>query len=216
VRHLFFDLDGTLTDPRLGFVRSVQHALSGTGEPAPADELVKSFIGPPLEQTLRRLLGSRADAELAEAIRRYDERYATHGIYENSLYPGALAGLETLSARGWTIRIVTSKREDFARDVLEHCGLMRHVAAVVGFDASGSTTDKGRLLEALLAREGMRAEECWMIGDRSYDVIAARENGVRAIGVLWGYGSRSELVNTGAEVLAESWEQLVTLLGAPG
>jgi phosphoglycolate phosphatase len=216
VRHLFFDLDGTLTDPRLGFVRSVQHALSCAGEPAPADELVATFIGPPLEQTLRHLLGARAEAELESAIRRYDERYAAHGVYENSVYPGALVGLETLSAKGWTIRVVTSKREDFARHVLEHFGLARYVAAVTGFDASGSTTDKGRLLEALLAREAMSAEQCWMVGDRSYDVLAARENGVRAIGVLWGYGSRSELANAGAELLAESWERLVALLGAPG
>jgi phosphoglycolate phosphatase len=212
---LLFDLDGTLTDPRLGFVRCLRYALGFTCESLPPDDVLATFIGPPLEQTMRQLLGARAENELTRAIARYDERYASQGVFENSPYPGVEAALGALVARGWTIRVVTSKREDFARHVLEHFALSRHVAEVVGFPASGATTDKTQLVRKLLARRTLVPGECWMIGDRSYDVIAARENGVAAIGVLWGYGSRSELENAGAAALAESWEGLAELLGTP-
>ena len=212
--HLFFDLDGTLTDPKEGFVRCLGYALSAAGAAVPADDVLATFIGPPLEQSLRRLLGARAEAELARAIERYDERYAAQGVFENSVYPGAEAGLQAFAANGWTIRVVTSKRQDFARHVVEHFGLAKHITEVIGFESSGSTTDKARLLQALLEREAIEKERSWMVGDRSYDVNAARQNGVRAIGVLWGYGSRSELESAGAEAVAESWEMLAGYLGS--
>ena len=215
MRHLLFDLDGTLTDPRLGFVRCLRHALDAAGAPAPPDDVLATFIGPPLQQTLRHLLGERAELELERAIERYDERYSAQGVFENALYPGADTALGALSARGWTIRVVTSKRQDFACHVIEHFALKRQIADVLGFDASGALTDKAQLLRALFERTAIAPAECWMIGDRSYDMLAARETGARAIGVTWGYGSRSELENAGAVALAESWERLVELLGSP-
>ena len=214
MQELLFDLDGTLTDPRLGFVRSLHHALNA-GESAPSDDVLAMFIGPPLERTLRQLLGARAELELARAIERYDERYAAEGAFENSVSPGTEAALGELVSKGWTIRVVTSKREDFARRVVEHFALTKYVAEVVGFPASGATIDKAQLIRSLLERTALAPEQCWMIGDRSYDVVAARENGVSAIGVLWGYGSRSELENAGAALLAESWERLLELIGSP-
>jgi phosphoglycolate phosphatase len=215
VRHLLFDLDGTLTDPKIGFVRSLRHALNDTGYRAPSDEVLAKFIGPPLEQTLRHLLGARAELDLGRAIERYDARYGAQGVFENAVYPGAEAALGALVSKGFTIRVVTSKREDFARHVVEHFALTKYVAEVVGFPASGSTIDKAQLIRTLLERSALAPEQCRMIGDRSYDVVAARENGVSAIGVLWGYGSRSELEKAGAALLVESWERLVELVGAP-
>jgi phosphoglycolate phosphatase len=216
VQNLFFDLDGTLVDPRRGFVRCLAHALREVGAAVPGDETLATFIGPPLRQSLRELLSASADAKLARAVEAYDREYAARGVFENTVYPGVSAGLRSLADAGWTIRVLTSKRTDFARKVVEHFGLSDYVTEVAGFDASGSITDKGVLLRTVLKREAVAPGACWMIGDRSFDVVAARENAVRAIGVLWGYGSRRELEGAGAERVVATMAALVVGLGRPG
>jgi phosphoglycolate phosphatase len=85
---LLFDLDGTLTDPRLGIVRCMRYALDRLGKACPSDDVLATFIGPPLRVTFSSLLES-ADKELIEkAMSLYRERFAETGIYENQLYDG--------------------------------------------------------------------------------------------------------------------------------
>ncbi len=214
MRQLFFDLDGTLIDPRAGFVASLSHALRELSVPVPPADALARYIGPPLEQTLRELLGAGGDVPRAIAL--YDQRYAAQGIFESTLYPGVAAGLAELSSAGFTLRVLTSKRHDFALEVVAHHGLSSFVSEVRGFERSGSTGDKGSLLKSALEGAAIAPGDCWMIGDRSFDVLAARQNGVRAIGVAWGYGSRNELVQAGAEVVVGDMAELVSVLRALG
>jgi len=214
VRQLFFDLDGTLIDPRAGFVASLSHALRELSVPVPPADALARYIGPPLEHTLRELLGPGGDVRRAVAL--YDERYAAQGIFESAVYPGVAAGLAELTSAGFTIRVLTSKRHDFALEVVAHHGLSSWVSEVRGFETSGSISDKASLLKSALEAAALAPGDCWMIGDRSFDVLAARENGVRAIGVAWGYGSRSELEQAGAEVVVGDMAELMRVLAASG
>ena len=95
---------------------------------------------------------------------------------------------------------------------MRHFGLDVHFAAVHGCELDGTREDKRDLLAHLLPHHGLAASEAAMIGDRGADMVAARHHGVRAVGVLWGYGTRDELVGAGAESLCESPARLRAVL----
>jgi len=211
---LFFDLDGTLTDPGGGITRCVQHALAGMGRPVPAAADLAWCVGPPLRDTFAELLGNSAPPLIERAISLYRERFASTGMFENILYPGVAEGLMRLRAAGHELRVVTSKPHVYARAILAHFDLQHMFLAVYGSELSGENADKASLIARVLASERLQEPPC-MIGDRRHDVEGAHANGLAAVGVLWGYGSRSELEAAGADVLVASVEELLEWAGCP-
>lgn len=203
-RQLLFDLDGTLTDPRNGIVGCLRHALSAVQAELPSDPELEAFIGPPLQQSLRRLLGDPDEGVVAEALSRYRERFSSVGMYENEVYPGIPELLRALGDAGCTLRVVTSKPTVFADRILVHFDLSQHFAGVHGSELSGVRSDKAELIAHVLVTARISANDAVMIGDRSHDVLGARANGVRALGVLWGYGTRAELTAAGVDELYET------------
>ena len=206
---LLFDLDGTLTDPREGIVGSLRYALAELGVPMPSDDELSRFIGPPLHDSLRRFLGSERASSLPRALELYRERFASTGMFENRVYPGIPEALARLRSAGFALWVVTSKPSVFAAPILEHFELTRHFEGVHGAELSGERSDKGDLIAHVLRTEHLLAEQTTMIGDRKHDIVGARRNGVRALGVLWGYGSRDELAAAGADGLCETVGDLV-------
>jgi phosphoglycolate phosphatase len=201
VRTVLFDLDGTLTDPRRGFVNCVRHALEGMDLACPPDDVLASFIGPPLRGTLAALVGGD-DAELVErATARFRERYAVTGIYENHPYDGVHAMLEALRRRGLAMLIATSKPRVFAQRIVERWELHAYCAGVYGPELDGRWDAKTELLAHLVAAERIDPASAVMVGDRAVDAVAARASGMRAVGVLWGYGTEAELTAAGADAL---------------
>lgn len=213
-RHLFFDLDGTLTDPREGIVRSLQHAFATLGVDVPREADLERMIGPPLAESLRRVLGTAREHLVPDALASYRERYRNIGMFENRVYAGISEALIALRASGWTLWVVTSKPTVVARAILDHFSLTEHFDAVHGSELSGERADKRDLIAHVLRTERMSPSTVVMIGDRSHDVIGARANGLRSVAVLWGYGSRHELVESGADVLFESVAELVSSLAS--
>jgi phosphoglycolate phosphatase len=207
--HLFFDLDGTLTDSRPGILKSMRHALETLGLPVPADEALIHFIGPPTQDAFRELLSS-SDPELnARAIAVYRERFVRLGMFENSVYPGVVAGLTALREAGFPLLVVTSKPEVFANQIIDHFELRQFFGHVYGSELSGERGNKGDLIAHVLASEGLASEKCWMIGDRLHDMRGAKLNSLRAAGVLWGYGSQDELTQAGADAIFADMPELV-------
>jgi phosphoglycolate phosphatase len=206
---LFFDLDGTLTDSRPGIMACMRHALNAIGRECPSDDALLRFIGPPTHDAFRELLGS-TDPELnARTIAIYRERYARLGLFENSVYPGIAAGLAELSAAGFSLWVVTSKPEVFAKQIIDHFELGSYFRRVYGSELSGERSHKGELIAHVLQNEHLSDAKAWMIGDRMHDIRGAKQNGLRAAGVLWGYGSHGELTDAGADSLFESMPALV-------
>ena len=208
-----FDLDGTLTDPGEGFVNCVTHALSSLGcMKYPASE-IRTHVGPPLEETLRKLLdGDEARVQAAVAL--YRERYGSRGYLENAVYPGIEGTLEELRHRGIALFVATSKPSLFAERILEHFRLTRFFQGIYGSEFDGTHSNKARLIAHVLRTESLAPASTSMIGDRAHDVVAAASNGVRPIGVLWGYGSREELSRAGATVLCEDPSQVTEALSS--
>jgi phosphoglycolate phosphatase len=192
---IFFDLDGTLTDPKPGITRSLQYALEKLGRPVPTQDELTWCIGPPLRDSLVVLLGGEADADRGVAF--YRERFGEVGLYENSLYPGIEATLAALKPRA-RLFVATSKAHVFADRIIDHFGLRPYFDYVFGAELDGTRVHKGDLLAWALERTGTDAARAIMIGDRSHDIVGAKQNGIDGIGVLYGYGSREELTEAGA------------------
>jgi phosphoglycolate phosphatase len=205
---ILFDLDGTLVDPKSGLIGSIQYALEKLGHPVlPAEELLW-LIGPPFRVSLPKLLGSEERVE--EAIAFYRERYFSRGMYDAVVYDGMHAVLAALRAAGHRLIVATSKPHHYARPIVRHFELAVHFHAVHGPELDGTNDHKADLIAHILRQEGVRPEAALMIGDREYDVTAATSNGMRAVGVKWGYGSVAELA--GAAALCESPSELVEIV----
>lgn len=193
---VLLDLDGTLADPREGIVACYRHALAAVGHPCPPDSELERLIGPPLHETLPSLLGAGADRH-ADALRAFRERFSTVGIFENELYGEVPEALAALRALGLRLMLATSKPTVYARQIVAHFGLGGRLDAVYGSELDGTFGNKGDLIAHLIERERLDRSRSVMVGDRMHDCEAARANGVKTIGVLWGYGSLDELEAAG-------------------
>ncbi|KRR29827.1 HAD family hydrolase [Bradyrhizobium retamae] len=193
---IYFDLDGTLTDPKPGITRSIQYALQRLDHPTipTADELTWC-IGPPLRSSFVKLLGDHA---ADRAVTLYRERFSDIGLYENGVYDGIDEVLTALRASGHRLFVATSKAHVFAERIIDHFGLRKHFDRVFGAELDGTRADKSHLLEYALKEVAVDPSKTLMIGDRSHDMVGAKNNGMKGIGVLYGYGSPAELIEAGA------------------
>ncbi len=206
---LLFDLDGTLTDPYLGITNSVLYALERFGITGQSREQLKAFIGPPLIHSFMHFYGmSEGDARRAVAL--YREYYVERGMLENSVYAGIPEALAALRAAGYTLQVATSKPEVFAEEILRHFDLAKYFARIAGASLDETRVNKGDVIAYALA--GGYEGRALMIGDREHDVIGARENGLDCMGVLYGFGSREELLAAGAVSLAPTPQDIPLLL----
>lgn len=214
-RVVLFDLDGTLTDPKPGITRSVQYALRRLGIVVDDLERLTPFIGPPLAESFRRYY-HLSDADIVRAIASYREYFGVTGLYENAVYPGIPALLETLTQQGATLAVATSKPTTYAERILTHFDLTHHFALVAGSNLDGTRTAKVEVIEHALATlpraEQLQRAACVMIGDREHDVLGARAAGIASIAVAYGYGSLRELAAARPAHLARSVAELAALL----
>ena len=199
---IYFDLDGTLTDPKIGITRSVQYALEKIDLPVPSPDQLTWFIGPPLRDSFVTLLGGDSQADLAVSL--YRERFGDVGLYENAVYPDIEHILGALKQSHGRLFVATSKARVFAVRIIEHFGLSGYFEQVFGAELDGTRVHKSDLLAYALENTGVDPSRALMIGDRSHDIIGAKNNGMDAIGVLYGYGSRQELVEAGASHVCAS------------
>jgi phosphoglycolate phosphatase len=206
MRTLIFDLDGTLSDPILGISRSINHALTSCGYRPRAQSELAQYVGPPLDETFK-ILTDASDADLRNLVSLYRNRYAEVGFSENIIYPGIVAALSELSKKGVSLGVCTSKREDFAEKILRMFKIRDHFGFVSGGDIG---VTKGQQIARLLIDNTINSQAL-MIGDRAVDVLAAHENGIGSVGVLWGYGSRSELSDQSPLCLLEGVDELINL-----
>ena len=207
MRTIYFDLDGTLTDPKPGITGSVQYALKKLGQPVPSQDELTWCIGPPLHASLKKLTGSD---ELADrALLLYRERFADIGLFENEAYAGIIDTLTTIAATSQRMFVATSKPAVYAIRIVDHFGLKPYFERVFGSELDGTRVDKRDLLRYALDETKVDPGSAIMIGDRSHDVIGARTNGMTAIGVLYGYGSEAELRDAGAHHICAAHPELL-------
>ncbi|GGI28712.1 HAD family hydrolase [Bradyrhizobium guangdongense] len=204
---IFFDLDGTLTNPKSGITRSIQYALDKLSLAVPSEDELTWCIGPPLHASLQKLTGS---SDLADrALLLYRERFSDIGLFENEAYTGIVDTLATLAATNQRMFVATSKPAVYATRIVDHFGLKSYFERVFGSELDGTRVDKRDLLRYALGETRANADSAIMIGDRSHDVVGARTNGMTAIGVLYGYGSEAELKDAGAHHICAAHPELL-------
>lgn len=201
--YILFDLDGTVTDPKTGITKSIAYALEHFGITVEdLDELTKC-IGPPLKESFMQYYGFN-ELEADRAIAKYREYFGTTGLYENAVYAGMEHLLKTLADRDKTLMIATSKPTVYAVKILEHFGLMRYFQFISGSELDGTRTKKSEVIAHALEQNAVTdLSGVVMVGDRKHDILGAKEIGIASVGVLYGYGSLSELQNSGADFIAE-------------
>jgi phosphoglycolate phosphatase len=191
---LFFDLDGTLSDPSAGITRSIQHALQCLGRPYPPQFELKQYIGPPLRWTFPRLLGTDDESLVEAALVYYRERYADVGLFENEVYPGVPELLQTLRESGYTLYVVTSKPKVYSDRIIQRFGFDRHFIEVYGPELNGRFDEKVELIEFILRERALDPRRTVMIGDRARDIESGRAHGTRTLGVTYGFGPPEEII----------------------
>lgn len=209
---ILFDLDGTLTNPGLGITNAVIYALKQFGIEVEERSSLYDFIGPPLRDSFRTFFGFSED-EIDAAVRFYREYYFEKGWMENIPYPGIQDVLRVQKSLGKRLVLATSKPDVLAFRILKHFQLSPFFDFVAGSSLDGERPTKADVIHyALRNLPGSVPENTLMIGDRKFDVFGARANGIASLGVLYGYGSREELSNAGADFLASSVADLSRFL----
>ena len=209
-----FDLDGTLTDSEAGILASIEYALAKLGAKAPPRTELRDWIGPPLRVTFPRVLGDDA-AVIERAVELYREHYSSIGWREYVVYAGIGEAIDALAAAGTTLAVVTSKAALYASRIVESLPFGAAFARVYAVAPDSAHSEKATMIAQALADFGIPASDAAMIGDRRFDVEGARANVVRAIGVEWGFGSREELLDAGADAIAANPRELVAALLRP-
>ncbi len=199
--YFLFDFDGTLMDTSPGvynsFDRVVNHYKLGIDR-----SVYRKMIGPPLRESFANILGL-PENEIVNAMAKYREYYSVTGMYEADFYPGVLDVIRKLRSMGKRIFVATSKPEIYARSILEKKGVLDLFDFVGGSDIE----EKGRVEKVDVVKYVLESNQiedlskCLMIGDRFYDVKGAHLAGIKCAGILWGFGSRSEMEECGADYI---------------
>lgn len=208
---ILFDLDGTLTNPGVGITNSVAYALEHYGIKVEDRKSLYTFIGPPLSDSFMKYYGFTEEKSM-EAIMVYREYFRDKGIFENEVYEGIPELLKKIKASGKATVLATSKPEEFAIRILEHFNLIQYFDVVAGASMDEKRNKKGDVIKYALEKSGLSSEKAVMIGDREHDIIGARENDIPSIGVLYGYGSEEELINSGADHIAQTVQDILAYL----
>lgn len=211
-QYILFDLDGTISDPATGITRSIQYALSFFEITVPNPEELTKFIGPPLIESFKEFYHFNDDQALL-ALKKYREYFVAKGMFENYLYKGIEELLQTLKEKGKTILLATSKPEPFAKQILGHFNLTHYFSFIGGATLDGSRSTKTDVIRYVLkSNQITEPGKTVMVGDRKHDIEGAKNNGITSIGVLYGYGSKTELQKAGADFLASDIKELMMLL----
>ena len=209
---ILFDLDGTITNPAEGITTSVAYALDFYGNKYESKKQLELFIGPPLREQFMEYCG--VDREKGEEyVKKYREYYSVKGIYQNEVYEGIDTMLSSLKKAGKRIVLATSKPEEFAKIILDHFDLSKYFDFVAGALMSNARTNKADVIRYALESIGnVDINSTVMVGDRLHDVEGASELGIKTVGVTFGFGSRKELCDAGAFMIADTVSELSDIL----
>jgi phosphoglycolate phosphatase len=205
---ILFDLDGTLTDPKVGITKSVQYALEKMDILEPDTDKLEPFIGPPLQVSFAKYYGFD-EKQSKRAIDFYRERFKEKGMFENVLYPNIPLLLASLKESGYVLVVATSKPTVFAEKIIKYFELEKYFQHIVGSNLDGTRSSKTEIIQHILDKyTNYEHREFIMIGDRKHDIIGAKNTGIDSIGVTYGYGSPEEIKYAEPTFILNSVEQL--------
>jgi len=209
---VLFDFDGTVADTGKGIFNGVYHVLDSMGIDPPEPEKLRYFIGPPLHESFRIVFGFNEE-ECKAAVATYREYYSAKGIFELTMYDGMEELFRKLKARGIKLGISSSKPEVFLKRIVENFEMTEIFDVVTGSDINYIHSDKSLIIKRAMELLNLQADaKVLMVGDRSFDILGAKRAGVDSAGVLFGYGSREEFEEAGADYIAADANELFEII----
>ena len=210
VKAVVFDFDGTLCDTGVGVKKSAKYALDAFGIKSPEWEELDFFIGPPLLVTFQeRFNQSVTDAE--KLVKKYRERYTNIGLYESEFYNGIPQLIKDLKSQGFKLGIASSKPINYVEELLIKADLQTYFDYISAVSFNADCESKQSILERCLNELGVEPNDAIMVGDRFYDMDGARGAGVDSVGVLWGFGSKFELIESGATYVVDKIQDIESI-----
>lgn len=185
-----FDLDGTLLDTREGVLSAVKFTIEELGYEMPDEDTLRSFIGPPIQDSFARVYGLEGPIlqDIATLFRNF---YSTKTLLEAVPYEGILELFAELSQRGIKPAVATYKREDYAITLLKHFGFDRYTDIMFGGDHENKLKKKDIIEKCIRVGGVSDVSRVVMIGDTDLDAIGAEKVGADFIGVTYGFGFRT-------------------------
>jgi len=209
---ILMDLDGTITNPKTGITKSIQYALKAENIIIEDLDTLCKYIGPPLKTTFKESYGFD-EGKANRALAKYREYFQETGMYENEVYEGMEELLSKLKALGNKMIVATSKPEIFAKGIIEHFGLEQYFDDICGSNLDATRAEKEEVIRYAMDKNGITdCSSVIMVGDRSYDIIGAKSVGLGSVGVLYGFGSREELEEAGADRISETVADLYEVI----
>lgn len=205
---VIFDFDGTVCDTGEGILKSAKYALDYFGYDTPEDyRELTCFIGPPLLITFQEKFGADP-VKAEELVKKFRERYTNTGLYESCLYDGIISLLKRLKANNIKLGIASSKPQNYIEALLEKFGIKSLFNCICGVSFKADCESKASIIGRCLTELGTNAKETIMVGDTHFDIDGAKLNQIDGVGVLWGYGSKFELIEAQAKFIAEKVDDI--------
>ena len=212
ISNILFDLDGTLTDPKVGITRCIQFSLEHFGADIPPMDQLTWCIGPPLKESFSQLLHTTDESVLDQALSLYRKRFSKTGMFENLVYPEVSPSLQKIKQAGFRVFLATAKPHFFARQILDHFHLSQFFTAVYGSELDGRFSDKGELIAHILESENLNPKETLIVGDRIHDIAGGKKNGIMTAAVNYGYGTQKEIASAKPDILFDAFSDLLSFL----
>lgn len=208
-KYILFDLDGTLIDSGKGIIKAVKYALKKYGIDETNETLLRTFVGPPLNQQFAECYGFSAEKSM-EAVKFFREYYETKGILENEMYAGIDKVLQKLKEQGKFLMVATSKPEKFAHNILAQHDLEKYFDFIGGSLTDGSRVTKIQVLDYVLKTNRIKnLQEVLMIGDTKFDMLGAKHFNLASLAVTYGYGTEEELLAAEPDFTADVPDEIL-------
>ena len=186
IKAILFDVDGTLLNTSEGLFRSVHYILDYLHLPQPANEQMREFVGPPIQESLIRY-GGLSKEEAQQGANVFRDFYKHQALFEASLYDGIIPALEQLRNMGFKIGVATYKRADYALDILVHFGIAPLCDVIHGADNENRLT-KADIIQMCCEELGGGKDGTLLVGDTEHDARGAAMAGIKFGAVTWGFG----------------------------
>jgi phosphoglycolate phosphatase len=200
---IIFDLDGTLIDSAPGILKGFELAFKSLNQPI-RGSLSPDIIGPPMRETLERLLGYHDPIVLDQLINAFKLKYDSVGYRDSTVYPGIQALLEALHARGIDLYLATNKRHVPTQKIVDELGWRPFFKDALSFDSLQPARSKAAVIGHLIATHGLQKTRTCYVGDRHEDGLASDANSIAFMWAVWGYGTEP------AHKAPPHWRRLMT------
>ena len=192
---VIFDLDGTLLDTIADLAVATNHALTQLGYPTHEVETIRTFVGNGINKLLERSLpeDKRTEADVMQMRTHFIPYYDAHNADFSSPYPGVVALLETLQAKGLMIAVASNKYQEATEKLVKHYFPTIRFVEVLGQREGIPVKPDPIIVHDILKKANVSPEDTLYVGDSGVDMLTAINAGVDAVGVSWGFRPLAEL-----------------------